>query len=93
MLFPMDKRDEILDGVDDFVVESGFSDLPPSAVEFNYQTKLMPEVWGHLPEQTLIIYTMVSNREHAFNHENAFLDGLYKVLDAIPEVKIAQGGS
>tara|TARA_Y100000310_G_scaffold265096_1_gene275965 strand:+ start:4364 stop:5203 length:840 start_codon:yes stop_codon:yes gene_type:complete len=89
--FPMKKRDAILDIVDEFVVESEFSDVPPSAVEFNYQTKLMPEIWGHLPEQVLTVYTMVSNREHAFNSENAFLDGLYKALSGLSDVKVAQG--
>lgn len=90
--FPMSKRGQILDAVDNYIVESGLSDLDPSTVQFNYQTKLMPEVYGHFPEQVLTIYSMVSSREHAFDKENAFLDGLYDVLTVIDGVVIAQGG-
>ena len=90
--FPMSKRGQILDVVDNYIVESGLSDLDPSTVQFNYQTKLMPEVYGHFPEQVLTIYSMVSSREHAFDKENAFLDGLYNTLTKIEGVVIAQGG-
>ncbi len=90
--FPMSKRGQILDAVDNYIVESGLSDLDPSTVQFNYQTKLMPEVYGHFPEQVLTIYSMVSSREHAFDKENAFLDGLYSVLTNIDGVVVAQGG-
>ncbi len=90
--FPMSKRGQILDVVDNYIVESGLSDLDPSTVQFNYQTKLMPEVYGHFPEQVLTIYSMVSSREYAFDKENAFLDGLYDTLTKIEGVVIAQGG-
>tara|TARA_Y100000310_G_scaffold133338_1_gene132359 strand:+ start:1371 stop:2225 length:855 start_codon:yes stop_codon:yes gene_type:complete len=89
--FEMALRDDILDRVDEFVVESAFSDMPPDQVQYNYMTKLKPEVWGHYPEQVLSIYTMLSSREYGFTHENAFLDGLYRVLDQIDGVLIAQG--
>ena len=90
--FPMSKRGQILDVVDNYIVESGLSDLDPSTVQFNYQTKLMPEVYGHFPEQVLTIYSMVSSREYAFDKENAFLDGLYDTLTKIEGVVVAQGG-
>ena len=90
--FPMSIRGQVLDAVDNYIVESGLSDLDPSTVSFNYQTKLMPEVYGHFPEQVLTIYSMVSSREHAFDKENGFLDGLYQVLSNIGDVEIAQGG-
>jgi hypothetical protein len=89
----MNKRDEILDKVDEYVIESKFSDVPPDAVSYNYMTKLTPEVFGHYPEQVLTIYTMLSSRDYGFSHENAFLDGLYRVLDTIDGVSIAQGES
>jgi hypothetical protein len=90
--FPMPQRGTILDAVDNYIVETGLSNLDPSTVSFNYQTKLMPEVFGHYPEQVLTIYSMVNSREYAYDKENAFLDGLYEVLSNIPEVTIAQGG-
>jgi hypothetical protein len=91
--FAMGKRDEILDKVDEYVVESKFSDVSPDNVSYNYMTKLAPEVFGHFPEQVATIYTMVSTRDYGFTHENAFLDGLYRVLDTIEGVTIAQGQS
>ena len=88
----MPQRGTILDAVDNYIVETGLSNLDPSTVSFNYQTKLMPEVFGHYPEQVLTIYSMVNSREYAYDKENAFLDGLYEVLSNIPEVTISQGG-
>ena len=91
--FEMAKRDEILDKIDEYVVDSKFSDVSPDMVDYNYMTKLAPEVFGHFPEQVATIYTMVSTRDFGFTHENAFLDGLYRVLDTIDDIKIAQGES
>ena len=88
---PDDLRDDILDAVDGFVLDSGFSDLPVESVKYNYMTKIIPEVYGYYPEQVLIIYTMISSREYGHEEENGFLDGLYKVLSDINGVTLACG--
>lgn len=89
--FALDKRDGMLDKVDEYVADSGFSDLPPEQVKYNYLTKLKPEIWGMHSEQVLRVYTMVSSREYGFEHENAFLDGLYRALKDIGDIEVSQG--
>ena len=89
--FNMALRNDILDAVDEFVLDSGFSDLPVDSVKYNYMTKIVPEVYGHFPEQVLIVYTMITSREYGHEEENGFLDGLYKVLSDINGVEVACG--
>ena len=83
-------RSEVLDLVDDYCVESGFSNVVPDAVPYNYQTKFLPRLWGHFPVQTLIIYTYVNTREYGFDNENGFLDGIYSIIDNVKGVEIAE---
>ena len=83
-------RSEVLDLVDEYCVESGFSNVVPDQVPYNYQTKLLPRLWGHFPVQTLLIYTYVNTREYGFDNENGFLDGVYKIIENVKGVEIAE---
>tara|TARA_Y100000034_G_scaffold68376_1_gene82523 strand:+ start:274 stop:1146 length:873 start_codon:yes stop_codon:yes gene_type:complete len=85
-------RDKLMDNVDEFVADSGFSNVDPANTSWNYQTKLLAEDMGHFPQQVLTVYTMVSSREYAFDNENAFMDGLVNVISDTESVEIIMGG-
>ena len=86
----LSSRAEVLDLVEEYCIESGFSNVEPDKVPYNYQTKLVPRLWGHFPVQTLIIYTYVNTREYGFDNENSFLDGVYSIIKRVDGVEIAE---